>query len=99
MPPHKPRAQNAFQWYFHHKDIITTTDYFLHNDGTTVTIADLEKAYGFSDFYLKNNLLKHLESCNIITKTKGGHKLKKTSEETKALKKLKEKLQTHMGDR
>jgi len=96
MAPHKPRAKNAFDWYFNHKDIITVTDYFLHNEETTITIADIDNAYGFSDSYQKNNLLKHLQTCEIITKAKGGWKLKKSSESTKALKRLKEFLQIKM---
>ena len=99
MAPHKPRAKNAFDWFFNHKDIITITDYFLHNNGTTITTDDIEKAYGFSNFYQKNNLLKHLSACNIITKTAKGWKLKKSSDNTKSLIKLKESLQNCMGDR
>lgn len=99
MPPHKPRAKNAFDWYFNHADIITVTDYFLHNENETITVEDIDKAYGFSDFYQKQNLLKHLQTCEIITKTKDGWKLKKSSDSTKALKKLKVFLQTKIGDR
>ena len=99
MAPHKPRAKNAFDWYFNHKDIITVTDYFLHNSEEIITLNDIDKTYGFSDSYQKANLLKHLETCDVIIRAKGGWKLKKTSESTKALKKLKEYLQTKMGDR
>lgn len=99
MPPHKPRAKNAFDWYFNHIDIVTLTNYFLHNEGTTITIEDIDNAYGFSKMYQQDNLLKHLQACDVITKTKGGWKLRKTSEATKALKRLKEHLQTKIGDR
>ena len=97
--PHKPRALNAFDWYFNHSDIITVTDYFLHNEGAIISTDDIDNAYGFSEYYQKENLLKHLATCDVITKTKGGWKLKKSSESTKALKKLKEYLQAKMGDR
>jgi len=99
MAPHKPRAKNAFDWYFNHTNIITVTDYFLHNETEIITMNDIDKAYGFSDLYQKSNLLKHLETCDVITRAKGGWKLKKSSESTKALKKLKAFLQTKIGDR
>lgn len=99
MAPHKPRAKNAFHWFFNHTDIVTIVDFFLHNEDITITIQDIDKIYGFSESYQKNNLLKHLETCDIITKTKSGWKLKKTSESAKAFKKLKAFLQTKIGDR
>jgi hypothetical protein len=65
-------------------------NYFLHNEGKTVAPEDIEKAYGFSTYYQEHNLLKHLETLDIISKTSKGYKLKKSSDGTKALKKFRE---------
>ena len=92
MSPSKPRSGNPFEWFFNHKDIVITTNYFMHNEGQTITIEDIEKAYGYSKLYQKGNLLKHMESFEIITKTKGGYKLRKTSTIVKSLKKAREVL-------
>jgi len=88
----KPKDKSVFEWFFSHKDMITALDYLVHNDGKTVNIEDMEKHLGFSDYYLKNNILKHLTATKIIKKTTDGYKFT-TSQASKSFLKLNEELE------
>jgi len=90
--PTKPRNNSPFDWFFGHKDMLTTLNYLVHNKGKPVEISDIEKHLGFSEFYLSKNILKHLTVCKIIKKTASGYAFT-TSQAAKSFLKLNEELE------
>jgi len=89
--PSKPKDTSPFEWFFNHKDMITTLDYLVHNNGKTVTEEDIERHLGFSQSYLKANILKHLITTKIIKKTSGSYEFT-SSQTAKSFLKLNEEL-------
>jgi hypothetical protein len=73
--PVKPRSTSIFEWFFNHKDMITTLNYIIHNKGKKIEPSDIEKHLGYSEYYLKHNILKHLKSVKIIKTGKNGIEL------------------------
>ena len=90
--PSKPKNISPFSWFFNHKDIITLLDYMVHNQGKTVTSDDMENHLGFSQSYMKANLIKHLQTAKIIKKTSDGYTFT-TSPAAKSFLKLNEELE------
>jgi hypothetical protein len=90
--PSKPKTASPFSWFFNHKDMITTLDYLVHNNGKIVTSENMENHLGFSDFYLKKNILKHLITTKIIKKTSDGYEFT-SSQAAKSFLKLNEELE------
>jgi len=95
--PSKPKNISPFSWFFNHVDIITLLDYLVHNNGKTVNEADIEKHLGFSEFYIKKNLMKHLITTKIIKKTSDGYEFT-SSQAAKSFLKLNEELETARAD-
>ena len=90
--PSKSKNISPFSWFFNHTDMIITLDYLVHNNGKKVDITDMERHLGFSDFYLKKNILKHLITTKIIKKTSDGYEFT-SSQAAKSFLKLNEELE------
>jgi len=90
--PSKPKDESPFTWFFNHADLITLLNYLVHNKDKKVDIPDMERHLGFSDFYLKKNLLKHLITTKIIKKTSDGYEFT-SSQAAKSFLKLNEELE------
>jgi len=92
VKPSKPKNISPFSWFFNHKDMITLLDYLVHNQGRTVTSDDIENHLGFSQSYMKANLMKHLQTTKIIKKTPNGYEFT-SSQAAKSFLKLNEELE------
>ena len=95
--PSKPKTISPFTWFFNHKDMITLLDYLVHNQGKTVTADDIENHLGFSQSYMKANLIKHLQTTKIIKKTSDGYEFT-SSQAAKSFLKLNEELESARRD-
>ena len=92
MKASRPKTTSPFEWFFSHKDMITTLNYLVHNDGRVVSLEDVENHLGFSQTYLKGNILKHLYTAKIIKKTADGLSFT-SSQSAKSFLKLNEELE------
>jgi len=90
--PTKPKEISPFIWFFDHDDMLTVLNYLVHNNGNKVELENMERHLGFSDFYLKKNILKHLTTTKIIKKTTDGYEFT-SSPAAKAFLKLNEELE------
>jgi DNA-binding transcriptional regulator GbsR (MarR family) len=90
--PTRPKNTSPFSWFFNHRDMIAVLDYLIYNQGKTVTAENIENHLGFSQSYMKANLLKHLQTTKIIKKTSDGYEFT-TSQAAKSFLKLNEELE------